>query len=313
MVRIFLAPLALGVVLLGQSNAAVSLASGAYSEDFNAPLDSNAWTFSTQTVSGTTTAQVAVTSYVDGGRTMVTGTGDGDGLVSTRIAPAPSGITYPLPVVTTPGSYATYGFSGSWLVNVGDQRDGAGATIGNGNLAAARTATVSFDNVAAHTTIHSLSFLLGVGDSIDPSEGVFEVLVDGNVVFRRDFGSGGSIESAISEYGNVGDPSTIDALVTGGNLKGDGFYREYWTAGADDSSDRLAEPWTRESAYRIELNDIAHTSDTLDIQFVWRGVNGNWTDEFIAIDNLYVSVPEPGKAALMLGGFAFLFFRRRKA
>ncbi|TLD71082.1 PEP-CTERM sorting domain-containing protein [Phragmitibacter flavus] len=277
--------------------AAVSLASGNYTENFNAALDPNAWTLS----------NVGVRAYTDGGRPNVTvAAAGGDGLVS-GTAPAGTNIGDILTSIKPAGSYASLGFSGSWLTN-----NSAPAGPVNGDLTFTRTATLSFDSLGTHSQIDSISFLLAAGDSIDGVEGVFEVLLDGNVIFRRDFESGGTLRTSGFSTGFEDVGTGITPLATAANLLGAGFYRETWSAGATTTANRFAESWTVESAYQINLQNIAHSSDTLYLQFVWRGFNSDFSDEFLAIDNLAVSVPEPSRFLLLCSSLGLILMRRRR-
>jgi hypothetical protein len=290
--------------LVTTANAAVSLANGYYSENFNGTLDANAWTVSTHVSGGNPTNSVGVRSYTDGGRSTVKhGTTAGNGIV-TGTPPPGVNVDDTFAAIKTPGSYGAYGFSGSWLVNTGDNG------LGNGDLDSIRTATLSFHSLGAHTKIDSISFLLAAGDSIDNNEGIFEIFVDDTLIFRRDFETGGTLRGSgfLTGYENVG--TGITTFVTSANLRGDGFYREIWNANATTTDQRSAESWTLDSAYSVSLQNIAHTSDTLTIRFVWRGFNSDQGDEFLAIDNLVINVPEPGRMGLLLPAFAALILHR---
>lgn len=273
-----------------------------YEENFDGALGSE-WTLD----------GVGVVSVPTGGRTVVTNANTG---YYGTITPSSSGHLWgnlgdTFDPIKTPSSYDAYGFGGSWLVN----NISSGS---NGDFTVTRSASVSFSDLPTHTSLTQVSLLLGVGDTIDGNEGVFEIRADGVTVFLRDFESGGSIRST-SAYPTPNTGPAPAALVTYANLIDTGFYAEMWNdnggTGPTNITNRSAQSWTLESAYSLDLYDLTHTGDTLTLDFIWRGVNSHYTDEFIALDTLrVVIIPEPASGAalaLLLGGVLMMARRRR--
>lgn len=145
-------------------------------------------------------------------------------------------------------------------------------------------------------TSHSymdIGFILAVIDSWDGLNGpdVFNVKVDGNIVFS-------------STYNN--------------SSSGEGYQgtREFFGQAAGFTEG----PTYLDSAYSLAITGIPHTSPTATIEFFASGAGWDGlTDESWAIDNLDVSVsdvpsgvPEPGSMLLAGAGVVALFIRRRK-
>ncbi len=288
MKTVFWVPMALFFCLCVSFPNQLDAADLVYQEDFDSALGSE-WTLN----------GVGVVSLPTGGRTVVTNT---TGSTNGGIAPSsPNGLRWgdlgdTFAPIKAASSFDAYGFGGSWLVN-------NSSIGGSGDFGVTRTASVAFSNLPNHTTLGQISLLLGAADSIDTNEGVFEIQVDGSTVFLRDFESGGSIRSS-SAYTTPNTGPDPTPLATRANLSGTGFYRERWNdnggSGPLSETDRYAESWTVDSAYSLDLFDLPHTERTLTLDFIWRGVNSYYTDEFIAMDNLLVVVPLPEPATLLI-------------
>lgn len=282
------------------ASAAINLSSGYYFQDFDGTLEAD-WVL----------ANVATRDIPAGGRTTLTNVANGSssyyGSIIMNAAGGYGNVGDQFAPILPASSYANHGFGGKWLTNTVAM---ARPTIQTDLV---RTATVSFDQLGSHSSI-GLQFLLGAGDSFDGiNEGIFEIWIDGNLQWSQQFTNGGRLATGSSNHAdflNIGPAPT--ALEVGGNLLGTGFYYESWSSTATNETQRLAAGWTVESAYSVNIDAIAHTSDTMNLQFVWRGIDGDWTDEFLSIDNLTVTVPEPGYVGLMMFGFAGLVLRRRR-
>ena len=259
-----------------------------YQEDFDGTLGTE-WT-----LDGWQTAAVFTSGAVD---VTANGTGNRQVRPSNPTGLSYSSATFPLASIVTADSFLNYGFADNWLVNAA-----LGTTTG--------TATVEFNNLPEHESI-DLDFLLAAGDSIDGGEGIFTVIVDGNVVFSYDFSSGGNGLSG----------SGIVKMVGGGNL--DNYYREQWQdnsgAGPTDENDRFGQSWTFDSAYdmsgALALTAIPHTADTLTVQFT-HDLSSNYTDEYNAVEGFSitlndVTVPEPSTLVLLAAGLVSLLVHRR--
>lgn len=281
------------------AQAAISLGGGfVYSQNFNGTLEPD-WILS----------QVGTVNIPVGGRTSVTNVAtSAGGYYGTIIMNASSQYGTPgqtFAPIKTPGSYTDYGFGGKWLVNTG------GVTAPPTLTDQERTAAVSFNNIGTHTGI-SIQFSLGAGDTIDAGEGIFEVWLDNNKVWSRQFtGGGGYAGTQPLGFENMG--AAPQPLIQNANLIGTGYYAESWNASATNDTQRTATNWTLESAYMVNITNVAHTSDTLDLKFVWRALNGDWSDEFLAVDNLVVMAPEPSRVLLLGFGFAFAICRRKRS
>lgn len=174
---------------------------------------------------------------------------------------------------------------------------GVGAFSGNflQNDAIGSSSMFTFTGLASHTTV-SVGFLLAVLDSWDsdngsPSPDYFGVRVDGNLVFQATFA-------------NAGGSNTYAGNDIGGGLVQRGFNTSWADRAYDMNTEAL-------------LQNIAHTSSTLQVEFVGFG-NGyqGGTDESWAIDNLTVTsdaVPEPASMFVLAAGLGLLAKRRRKA
>lgn len=280
-------------------DAAISLASGAYYQNFDGTLESD-WVLS----------NLATASIPLQGRTVVTNVANGSTNYSGTIIQNANGgygnIGDTFAPIKAADSYMNYGFGGKWLTNT----NGLSYNGLENKTDLVRTATVTFDQLGKHETV-SLQLLIGAGDSIDSGEGIFEIWIDGSKVWSRQFGSSGNISSSPpAGFSNVGPAPT--PLVTNANLINSGFYFENWNADATIENQRSAASWVLEGAYSLDFSDIAHTADTMTLQFVWRALEGASSDEFIAIDNLLVTVPEPGYTALFILGIAGFAVRRRR-
>lgn len=287
----FVSSLAFGAVAL----------TGSYTENFNAPLSAD-WTLSglglvTIAPSGYTSVINTTSTGITTGAIRPNGAGNSFGTVGQTFAP-----------IKPAGSYQTYGFGGSWLVN-NSALPGAGS-----NLDDVRSASIGFDVSSAPSQLANLSFQLGVGDSIDGGEGVFSVRVNGTTIWQRQFGGNGAIIAPTSGlYPNITPTSsTLTTHITGANLLSTGYYLETWNTAIVDEFSRGAQSWTTEAAYTVNLNDIAYTGSALNVEFVWRGLNSSYTDEFIALENFTITVPEPSRAMLFGLAFVAITLRRRR-
>jgi hypothetical protein len=244
-----------------------------YSQNFDAALGSE-WT-------------------LDGWGTQNIFTGGTTGVTAPNISgTAPDGVVYPLTPKVAPSNLTTFGFAGKFLTN-------------NAKGSTTATAKVEFNNLPNHTSI-DLGFLLAVGDSIDSIDTPLIIKVDGVEVFNTDFSGGGG------QYNNAGTGVTKTT-----NLSTNGYYREKWNAGAVTSDDRTVESWTLETVYDFTnataFNAIAHTSDTLTIEFI-HGFDQAWTDEFAAFENVSVTlngvIPTPASLISLLVAAPLLMRRR---
>ena len=212
---------------------------------------------------------------------------DGGQTTSPGVSAAYSGIT----TTESVQNYAGLGpsgnqFGGSFLRNV---------TGGSPTGTAGTMTTLTLTGLPAHTSV-DVGFLLGTLDTWDGITGssgtapdYFNVLVDGTEVFEASFAQQSGFGSGYS-------------APAGGLLSG---------------FSNLFNGAVRDGAYNMEvepaLNNIAHTSSTLEISFIadgagWQGASGGAfgglldADESWAIDNLRVSVtavPEPSSFILL--------------
>ncbi len=244
-----------------------------YSQNFDTALGSE-WTLDGW----------AAQNIFTGGKTQVN-SGDISGT-------APAGVVYPLVPKTAPSNLTTFGFGGRFLTN-------------NAKGTTSATARVEFNNLPTHSSI-DLGFLLAVGDSIDSVDTALIIKVDGVEVFNTDFSGGGA------QFNAAGT-----GVIKTANLSTNTYYREKWNVGAATSDDRTTEGWTLETVYDFTnataFNAIAHTSDTLTIEFI-HGMDQTWTDEFAAFENVSISlngvIPTPASLISLLAA-APLVMRRR--
>ena len=138
--------------------------------------------------------------------------------------------------------------SGSWL------RTTSGTT---------QSATLTLTDLPVHDLI-DLRFLIGVMDSIDSTDGPFEVKVDGATIYSREYGSGGSWDP--------GEPTLIVRQTQLGYHLGED---SWWTDGGYNMG------------LVSEFKSIAHTADSVTIEFA-SGLSSPGLDESYAIDNVQV-------------------------
>lgn len=273
------------------TQAAVSLASGSYLDDFNWTSSSN-WT-----LTGLGTQTIFASGHNAKMQTAPTTSG-ANGMITPRASETPP--TLPaegVDPIKTPLTYSSFGFGDRWLTNT------TAST-------APRSAIIEFNNLGVHDSIN-LNFLFAVGDSIDNNEGLIELYIDDVLVFRRDANGGGlGATSSVAGSPNVGADSLFTEYVRNANLSP--YYRETWNSGAVGVNERYAESWTLDAAYGLD-GTFAHTADTLKIEWRITLLDQVYTDEFIALDRFQVTViPEPSKSLLIIGSMAFMMLQRRR-
>ncbi|MCD0461598.1 PEP-CTERM sorting domain-containing protein [Roseiconus lacunae] len=189
-------------------------------------------------------------------------------------------------------TYSNHGF-GSWMLE-------------NGTPNAVTTLTLS--GLAPHTSI-DIGFSLGIIDSWDGSPDtppvspdIFNVSVDGSVVFSETFDNFDAAEQSYVPPAGVELASRVP-LGFGGGIFDDSAY--------DMSKDPT-------------FTNIAHTSNTLTIRWFTSGAGiQQFGDESWSIDNIIISinngstggsgtVPEPTSAMFWLGLGAIVSVRKRR-
>ncbi len=161
------------------------------------------------------------------------------------------------------------------------------------------------ENIAAHTNV-SVAFSLAMMDSWDGGNSTY-----GSDIFNFEITDGSTSLVGLSETYSGGNAPSQGVVATEADRVQLGF-------------NNGSQVWWNDDAYRLEFNNLAHSSDTLVLRF-WASSGGSGAgfqggnDESFAIDNIVINydgpsevVPEPSLSVfLMLASGLFLKRRSR--
>ena len=155
------------------------------------------------------------------------------------------------------------------------------------------------EDITEHSQV-SVSFSLAMMDSWDGGSSSY-----GSDLFNFEISDGSTTLFSLSEAYASGNPLSQGVVATEANRAQLGFHSG-------------SEVWWHDDAYRMEFNDLAHSSDTLVLRF-WASSGGTGSgfqggnDESFAVDNIainYDAVPEPSLPLLLVVASGFLLKRR---
>ena len=158
------------------------------------------------------------------------------------------------------------------------------------------------ENIDAHSKV-SVGFSLAMMDSWDGGSSSY-----GSDIFNFEISDGNTTLFSLSEIYASGNAFSQGVVATEADRIQLGFH---------DGS----EVWWHDDAYRLEFNDVAHSSDTLVLRY-WASSGGTGAgfqggnDESFAVDNIvinYDAIPEPSLSFLLLFASGFLLRRRSRS
>ncbi|MDQ8190487.1 hypothetical protein [Roseibacillus persicicus] len=149
---------------------------------------------------------------------------------------------------------------------------------------------LTISNITSSHSNVSVAFSLGMMDSWDGTSGTY-----GSDIFNFEVTDGTTTLVSLSEPYSGGVAPSQGVVATEANRVQLGF-------------NNGGQVWWNDDAYRLEFNNLAHTSDTLVLRF-WASSGGSGegfqggNDESFAVDNIrvtYDAVPEPSASFLFL-------------
>lgn len=162
------------------------------------------------------------------------------------------------------------------------------------------------ENIAEHSNV-SVAFSLGMMDSWDGGSSTY-----GSDLINFEITDGSTNLVSLSEIYSGGNAPSQGVVATEADRVQLGF-------------NNGGQVWWNDDAYRLEFNNLAHTSDTLVLRF-WASSGGTGAgfqggnDESFAIDNIEInydalpeSVPEPTLSSLLIFASGLLLSRRSRS